>query len=108
MPVPSPTIPSSLVSLYGGNSTSFGLSSAPVKNFIIAATYSKSTSNTSVDALTSANKTDQFNTLMQYQFRKLNFVSGYARLEQGFSVSGTQPEVISSFYIGVSRWFNFF
>jgi len=108
VPVPSPTIPSSLVSLYGGNSTSFGLSSAPVKNFIIAATYSKSTSNTSVDALTSANKTDQFNTLMQYQFRKLNFVSGYARLEQGFSVSGTQPEVISSFYIGVSRWFNFF
>jgi hypothetical protein len=38
----------------------------------------------------------------------LYFNSGYARLEQGFSNSGTPPEVVSSFYIGVSRWFNFF
>jgi hypothetical protein len=45
---------------------------------------------------------------MQYQFRKLNFDSGYSRLEQGFTGSGTGPEVVSSFYIGVSRWFNFF
>jgi hypothetical protein len=33
---------------------------------------------------------------------------GYSRLQQGFSASGLPPEVISSFYMGVSRWFNFF
>jgi hypothetical protein len=38
----------------------------------------------------------------------LNFVSGYARLEQGFSSAGTRPEVISSYYMGISRWFHFF
>ena len=54
------------------------------------------------------NQNNEFNALIQYQFRKLNFNSGYSRLEQGFSGSGTPPEVISSFYIGVSRWFNFF
>jgi len=48
------------------------------------------------------------NTLVQYQYRKLNFISGYDRLEQGFSGSGTPPEVISTYYFGVSRWFSFF
>jgi hypothetical protein len=108
VPVPSPILPSSLVSLFGGNSYSFGLSSTPVKRLIIAAAYAKSTSNTSSDAVASTNQNDQMNVLVQYQFRKLNFTSGFARLEQGFSGSGTQPEVISSYYFGVSRWFNFF
>jgi hypothetical protein len=108
VPIPSPTLPSGLVSLFGGDSYSFGLSSTPVKKLVIAAAYAKSTSNTSSDAITSANQNNQLNALIQYQYRKLNFTSGYARLEQGFSASGTQPQVISSFYIGASRWFNFF
>jgi hypothetical protein len=33
---------------------------------------------------------------------------GYTRLVQGFSASGTAPASVSSFYIGVYRWFNFF
>ena len=108
VPVPSPTLPSSLVTLFGGKSYSFGLSSTPAKKLTFAAAYAKSTSNTSNDTVTSANQNDQFNVLIQYQLRKLNVISGYSRLEQGFSGSGTSPEVICSFYIGVSRWFNFF
>jgi hypothetical protein len=54
------------------------------------------------------NENDEYNALIQYQVRKLNFTSGYSRLGQGFSGTGTPPEVISSFYFGVSRWFNFF
>ncbi len=45
---------------------------------------------------------------MQYQFRKLSFNSGYARLEQGFSGTAGAPQVVSSFYMGASRWFKFF
>lgn len=108
VPVPSPTLPPGLVDLFGGNSASVGVSSSPVRGLIIAGAYAKSTSNTSNGAVRSANQNNQFNTLIQYQYRKLNFTSGYARLEQGFSVSGRPPEAISSFYIGVSRWFNFF
>jgi len=108
VPVPSPILPSNLVSLFGGDSYSFGLSSTPVKKLILAATYAKSISNTSTDAVASANQNVQFNSLVQYQYRKLNFTSGYSRLEQGFSGSGTPPEVISTYYFGVSRWFNFF
>jgi hypothetical protein len=96
------------VSLYGGNSYSFGVSSSPVRRLVFTGAYAKSISNTSSSTVTSSNQSNQFNSLVQYQFRKLGFNSGYSRLEQGFSGSGTKPEVISSFYFGVSRWFRFF
>ena len=118
VPVPSPILAPNLISLFGGESYSFGLSSTPVKRLILTAAYSNSTSNTSgyaggsdastSDAISSSNQNNQFNSLIQYQFRKLNFNSGYSRLEQGFTGSGSPAEVVSSFYIGVSRWFNFF
>jgi hypothetical protein len=108
IPIPPPVVPSNLVNIFGGNSYSVGLSSTPVKKLIIAGTYAKSSSSTTNDTFTSSNQNNQANVLVQYQYRKLYFTSGYARLEQGFSQSGTQPEVISSYYFGVSRWFNFF
>ncbi len=108
VPVPSPILPSSLVSLFGGKSYSFGMSSSPRKKLMIAATYGKATSDTVSDGIPSDNDNSQYNALIQYQVRKLNFISGYARLEQGFSITGTQPEVVSSYYMGISRWFNFF
>jgi hypothetical protein len=108
VPVPSPILPSNLVSLFGGNSYTFGLSSSPVKKLTLSAAYSKSDSNTSSNGVASTNQNTQYNALVQYQMRKITVNSGYARLQQGFSESGTPPEVVSSFYIGVSRWFNFF
>jgi hypothetical protein len=108
LPVPSPVLPSDLVSLFGGKSYSFGVSSNPVKKLTFAATYAKSTSNTLSNDIPSTNQNSQYNALIQYQVRKLNFISGYARLEQGFSIAGSQPQVISSYYMGISRWFNFF
>ena len=108
VPVPTPILPSDLVSLFGGRSYSFGVSSTPVKKLILAATYAKSSSNTISNGIQSSNQNSQYNAIIQYQVRKLNFISGYARLEQGFSNTGSQPEVISSYYMGISRWFNFF
>jgi hypothetical protein len=84
------------------------VSSTPIKKLIIAGTYGKATSNTISNGIASDNENSEYNALLQYQVRKLNFISGYARLEQGFSITGTQPEVISSYYMGISRWFNFF
>lgn len=108
VPIPTPILPSSLVSLYGGDSYSVGVTSSPAKSLLLSASFSKSLSNTSSSGITSMNDTDQFSALVQYRVRKLNFDSGFARLGQGFSGSGTGPEVVSSFYIGVSRWFSIF
>ena len=108
VPLPSPVLPSGVVSLYGGDSYSVALSSTPVKRLILSAAYAKANSNTNSNTVLSSNSSNQFSSLVQYQYRKLYFTSGYARLEQAFSGSGTQPEVISSYYMGISRWFNFF
>jgi hypothetical protein len=79
-----------------------------VRKLVLTAAYAKSSSDTSSNGVMSTNENNQFNTLIQYQVRKLSFISGFSRLEQGFSQSGSEPEVVSSYYIGVSRWFNFF
>jgi hypothetical protein len=108
VPMPPPTVAPGLVSLYEGESYGFSLASAPVKNLLISASYSKSSNNTSSMFLASTNTNNELTTLVRYRYRKLDFTSGYSRLEQGFSVSGTKPEIIGSYYMGISRWFNFF
>jgi hypothetical protein len=108
VPIPTPVVPSNLLYLFGGESYTASLSSSPVKHLIVSASYSNSSYNTVSNLVTSANSNNQFSTLLQYQVRKLTFVSGYARLEQGFSTSGTQPQIISSYYMGLSRWFHIF
>ena len=108
VPVPTPVLPSSLLSMYGGNSYAFSLSSTPVSKLSISASYSKSLSNTASDGFTSDNENAEYNALIQYQVRKLNFISGYARLQQGFSAAGSPPQVVVTYYAGVSRWFKFF
>jgi len=108
VPVPVPVLPSSLVTLYGGNSYSFGLSSAPAKGLTLSASYARADSSTSATGIASSNQNEQYNSLIQYRIRKIGFISGYSRLQQGFSQSGTAPEVITTYYFGVSRWFNFF
>jgi hypothetical protein len=94
--------------MYGGESYAIGLGSSPVRKLLLQAAWSRSTSNTATSTLSSANHSGDFNTLIQYQYRKLMFTSGYSRLEQGFSGTGNPPQVVSSFYMGASRWFKFF
>jgi len=108
---PPPTVPLPLPSLlvfYGGHSYSAGLGSSPLRRLIIGASYSKATSNTTNAGSGSWNASKQANLYVQYQFRKVYLTGGYATLSQGFSASPTGPATISSYYLGVSRWFNFF
>lgn len=94
--------------LFGGRSYGFGLSSNPVRRLTLSATFAKSVSNSSFGGTDSESNTKQINTFFQYQFRKMYLTGGYSNLVQGFSLAGTPPETVSAFYIGVSRWFNFF
>jgi hypothetical protein len=103
-----PILPENLITLYGGTSYGFGVSSSPMRRLSLTASYSKATSNTSNAGVASANQFEGKNALIQYQFRKMYFTAGYAQLQQGFSVSGIAPSNVSSYYFGVSRWFNFF
>ena len=106
--ITNPGLPSDLVSLYGGKSYSVSASTTPIPRWVVTSSWSSSHSNVSADTTSSVNETKNFNFLSQYHFRKLSANCGFTRLEQGFSTSGTVPQTVSSFYIGVSRWFKFF
>ncbi|MGD0214448.1 MAG: hypothetical protein ABSB87_14570 [Terriglobales bacterium] len=107
-PVPQPIVPGDDLILFGGKSYSFGLSSSPMRRLTFGGSYSKSISNSNLEGTLSSNDTKMINALFNYQFRKMYLTGGYSNLVQGFSASGVPPENVSSFYIGVTRWFNFF
>lgn len=107
-PTPQPVLNPADLIIFNGNSFSFGLSSNPQRRLTISATFAKSNSDSNVLGILSSNGMSQYNALFQYQFRKMALNGGYSRLEQNFSTSTAPPANISAFYIGVSRWFNFF
>jgi hypothetical protein len=107
-PTPTPVPLPSLFILYGGHSYSVGLGSSPLRRLTIGTSYSRATSNTTNAGIGSWNTNKQLNTYLQYQFRKMYLTGGYASLSQGFTASATRPATVSSYYLGVSRWFNFF
>jgi hypothetical protein len=107
-PIPQPIIPINDLILFGGRSYSVGLSSNPVRRLTLGLSYSKSSSNSTLQGIMTTNDSKMINAIVNYQFRKMYFTGGYSNLVQGFSASGLPAENVSSFYLGVSRWFNFF
>lgn len=107
-PIPAPILsPSSLV-LYGGHAYSFGIGSSPLRRLTLSASYAHALSETVSPYLTSNNRTDMLVSQVNYQFRQMHFLGGYTRLVQGFSMVGGPPAMVGSFYVGVTRWFDFF
>lgn len=107
-PVPFPVLPASQVILFGGSSYGFGIAASPVRRLSLSANYATAHNSTVQDTISSLNRTDVFNTTLQYQLRKIGLRAGYTKFTQGISASGYPPSAISSLYVGVSRWFNFF
>jgi hypothetical protein len=107
-PVPPSSLPSAAFTLYGGTSYAGALSSSPIRGLTMSAGYSRSNSATANSGISTTNQNQQYNALIQYQVRKMGFTTGYARLEQGFGGSAGAPEILSSYYAGITRWFNFF
>lgn len=92
--------------LFGGDSYGGGISVTPVKRLVIAGSFSRAISNT-IGSTTSHNNTEIANAQLQYHLRKIGFQAGYTRFTQGISAVGT-PANTTSFFVGVTRWFDFF
>ncbi len=106
-PLP-PIIPPNLLIGYGGTSYSATASAAPKRHLNASLTYVKSKNNFNNTGIYSFNNFESETAYIQYQFRQIGVNGGYTHLVQGFSGSGLPPASVSSFYIGVYRWFNFF
>ena len=108
-PLP-PGVPPVLVPsiLYGGTSYSVSVGSTPVRGLTISGSAVWSRSDTTGATVNSHNTSDQAYVYLTYKVRKIYLNAGYSRLLQGFSASGLPPTLVSTYYVGLSRWFKAF
>jgi len=107
-PIPLPVVTPTSVVLYGGHAYSVGIGASPIRRLTISGSYAKAFSDTFSSEFASNNKSEMVTTRLQYQFRQMYFQAGYSMLNQGFSIAGLPPASLSTYFVGVSRWFNFF
>ena len=92
--------------LFNGSSYGGGISVTPVRRLSISGTFSRAISDT-ISSTYSHNNTEIFNAQMQYHLRRIGLLAGYTRFTQGISAVGA-PVNTTSYFVGVSRWFDFF
>lgn len=105
---PTPGVPASNLILFNGDSYGGGFSATPIRRLTISGSFSRALSNTLSDVTNSRNNTEIFNTQLQYHLRRIGVLAGYTQFTQGISASGAPPGTANSYFIGVSRWFDFF
>ncbi len=108
VPVPQPIIPAGGLATYDATGWGGGFGFSPMRRLTINGTYSRVDSNILSVTGNSVNASDQMSSRVDYQFRKVYFYSGYIRLRQTISATGTPPTSLTTYYFGLSRWFNFF
>ena len=109
--VPLPPLPGEInpnTVLFSGHSYGGGLTLTPVRRLSFSANYTRAISNTLANTITSRNNMELAYAQLQYRFRRITFLGNYTRLTQGISASGSAPGTVTSYYVGISRWFDFF
>jgi hypothetical protein len=91
------------VESYGGS-----VSWTPVRRMVLSGTYSRSLSDTLANGIYSKNNTEIIYSQLQYRLRRISLLAGYTRFTQGISATGVPPGTVTSYYGGISRWFDFF
>ena len=91
---------------FGGSSYGGGISVTPIPRLVLSGSFNRAISNT-VGQTISHNNTEIFNGQLQYHLRRIGVLAGYTRFTQGISAVGA-PANTTSYFIGISRWFDFF
>ena len=112
VPVPGNLPPSILSpgSLIEYNSSAWGgsMSGTFMRRLNVNTSFAKSKGDTIDPLLSTFTSNDLINVVVQYRLRKIYVNGGYTHLRQSVGTLGTVPISVTTYYIGVSRWFNFF
>lgn len=107
-PLPPPVIgPGDLV-FFNSRGWSFGASGSPLRKLQLTAAFSRNLSNTLSPATDNRIYSNMYNMQARYPLRKLYLTGGYTRFQQGLGAAGTNPTDLTTYFVGISRWFNFF
>lgn len=92
--------------LFSGSTYGGGISVTPVKRLSISGSFSRAISDT-IASTTSHNNMEIYNAQMQYHLRRIGLQAGYTRFTQGISAIGA-PVNNTTYFVGMTRWFDFF
>ncbi|HUN63334.1 MAG TPA: hypothetical protein VMU53_15155 [Candidatus Sulfotelmatobacter sp.] len=105
---PTPGLPPEGIIVYNGESYGASVGLNPTPRLNITGTYSHATSNTLSQAVSSYNLTNIFYGQLQYRLRQVTVLGGFTKFTQQVTAVGLPPGTQNSFFIGVTRSFNFF
>jgi hypothetical protein len=106
--LPPSALPPGTTIVFDSKAYGFNGSAAPLRHLTVSAGYAESRGDT-IDPLASVfTKNNLINGVMQYKLRKIYVNGGYTHLRQSVGTPGTAPITVTTYYIGISRWFNFF
>ncbi len=106
--LPPSALPPGTALVFDSKAYGFNGSASPMRRLTVSAGYSQSKGDT-IDPLTSVfTKNKLINVIGQYRLRKIYVNGGYTHLNQNVGTPGSSPIAVTTYYIGISRWFNFF
>jgi hypothetical protein len=108
--VPLPPLPGepSNLTAFSGHSYGGSVSLTPVNRLSIAGTFTRSISDTLSNSILSHNNTELIDAQLRYRFRRVGLQAGYDRYNQGFTALGTGSGIVNAYFVGISRYFDFF
>jgi hypothetical protein len=105
---PTPGLPPEGLIVFDGSSYGGSVTLTPISRLSISGTYSHAVSDTLSDEISSHNRTEIFYGQLQYRLRRITLLGGFTKFSQGISAAGVTPGNEYSYFIGVTRWLNFF
>jgi len=106
--LPPGTLPADEFTSYDSKGWGVSAGTSPIKRLTLSAAYGKSEGSTIDPSQSIFTSTTLINVVSQYRIRKIFMNAGYTRLRQSVGTPGTPPLDVTTYYIGFSRWFNFF
>jgi hypothetical protein len=103
-----PGLITSNVVIYNGKSFGASASGTLFRKILISGAYSEASGATISPQLSTKSNSQMFTSMLRYPYRKVYITAGFTRFNQGISSSSGLPAMISSYYFGISRWFNIF
>jgi hypothetical protein len=93
---------------YNSKAVGGNMSAVLFRRLTVSMGYGDGTGSTIDPAISTFTSTQLYNAIIQYRLRKIYLDGGFTRLRQSVGTAGAVPVSVTSYYIGFSRWFNFF
>lgn len=106
--LPPGVLPSNLVELFGSKAVGANLGGVFKHRLTWSFGYSNASGSSVTPSLDLRTESRLYNAVFQYRMRKIYLDGGFTKVRQSVGTVGTVPVDVTSYYVGFTRWFDFF